>query len=399
MPISGSTQRRRPIFLLALLCLLAAACAKRPVTEFAEVPGKTARTVAQQIDLNRQGLGSWTELAPSLEHSLAYLSRKPSEEPALQREHLTVTWGELRAGLLLLRNLLPRLDAEPALLAEHFRFVQVTQNPVFTGYYEPAIEADLAPSSVYAYPIYAQPDDLQSVDLSPFHPRFKGERLFYRLEDGKVVPYHTREDIDTHNRLSGRGLEIAWAKDPVDIFFLQVQGSGRLILPDGTEKHVLYAGKNGHQYVSLGRVMRDMGLLQPDGVSMQSIRAYLERHPQKTKELLATNPSYVFFRLSDKGPFGAMNQPLTPRVSLATDPKLLPLGGLLVFSVPLPEQGPRGEFRHGPELTGLGLAQDTGGAIKGHRLDFFSGYGDEATWIAGHMNTPGNVWILLPKTE
>lgn len=386
------------VSLIALCCMLFAACAKRPVTDFTPVSPGAASDVARSIDIRQQGLSSWNDLGPALDSSIAFVSKKPTASTALHRDNLTVTWGELRAGLLLLRNLLPHLDADPTLLGSHFQFVKLTQDPKFTSYYEPAIEASLTPSSVYAYPIYAVPDDLQVLDLTPFHPRFKGQRLIYRVQNGKIVPYHDRLAIDSDNRLAGKGLEVAWAKDPVDIFFLQIQGSGRLILPDGREMHVLYAGKNGRQYVSLGRVMKEMGLLDPDNVSMQSIRAYLDQHPHRTKELLGTNPSYVFFRLSDNGPYGAINQPLTARVSLAVDPALLPLGGLLAFTVPLPEKGPDGAFRPGSPFTGIGLAQDTGGAIKGHRLDFFSGYGDDATWIAGHMNTPGTVWLLLPRT-
>ncbi|UZP68856.1 murein transglycosylase A [Desulfovibrio mangrovi] len=382
---------------LALVCIMLAACAKRPTTEYTPLSESKGNSIAKQIDITKQGLTSWNDLAPALDNSIAFVSKKPASGIALQRDILTVTWGELRAGLLLMRNLLPQLDADPTLLGRHFRFIQITQDPKFTSYYEPAIEADLSPSSVYAYPIYAQPDDLQSVNLTQFHPRFKGQTLYYRIENGKVVPYFHREDIDSDKKLANKGLEIAWAKDPVDIFFLQVQGSGRLILPDGQEKHVLYAGKNGHQYVSLGRVMKEAGLLDPDNVSMQSIRDYLNKNPHKMQELLNTNPSYVFFRLADKGPIGAINQALTARVSLATDPQLLPLGGLLAFTVPLPEKGPEGAFRQGSPFTGIGLAQDTGGAIKGHRLDFFSGYGDEATWVAGHMNTPGSVWLMLPR--
>lgn len=397
MPNTHSLSQRSATVVLCLLCLIMAACAKRPVTDYSPTPEGKARNITRQIDIHKQGLSSWNDLGPSIDCSIAYVSKKNASATALHRGTLTVTWGELRASLLLMRNLLPQLDANPELLSERFKFIKLTKDPKFTSYYEPAIEADLRPSSVYAYPIYAVPDDLQSVDLTPFHPRFKGQTLFYRMEKGKVVPYFTREGIDSDNKLASKGLEIAWAKDPIDIFFLQVQGSGRLILPGGKEKHVLYAGKNGHEYVSLGRVMKEMGLLNADDVSMQSIRAYLDRNPQKTKELLNTNPSYVFFHLSDSGPYGAINQPLTPKVSLAIDPALLPLGGLLTFTVPLPEKGPDGNFKSGSPLTGIGLAQDTGGAIKGHRLDFFSGYGEEATWIAGHMNTAGSVWLMLPR--
>jgi membrane-bound lytic murein transglycosylase A len=223
------------------------------------------------------------------------------------------------------------------------------------------------------------------------------------VENGEVVPYHDRETIDSGGALEGKGLEIAWVQDPADIFFLQVQGSGRLIMPDGTEKHVLYAGKNGREYVSLGRVMKERGLLPADGISMQSIRAYLAAHPEKERELLNTNPSYVFFRLSDDGPYGSINQVLTPWVSLATDRATLPLGSAMLFSVPRPlpatvqQHGTDGRAYAEQPFTGIGLAQDTGGAIKEHRIDLFSGSGELAEFVAGHLAARGSVYLLLPR--
>jgi membrane-bound lytic murein transglycosylase A len=232
---------------------------------------------------------------------------------------------------------------------------------------------------------------MQKVDLGRFHPRWEGQTLIYRLEEGEVVPYYERSQIDGKEVLEGKNLEIAWAKDPVDVFFLQIQGSGRLVLPNGERRHIVYAGKNGRQYVSLGRVLVERGLLSAEEVSMQSIRDCLSRHPYLMQELLFTNPSYVFFRLAPDGPYGAMGKTLTPKFSLATDPELLPLGSALVYNVALPSK----DSENGLPLTALGSAQDVGGAIKNHHLDIFFGCGQRASFLAGHMQEKGRVFLLL----
>ncbi|MEZ0574906.1 murein transglycosylase A [Halodesulfovibrio aestuarii] len=364
---------------------------------FIKLNESEARTVSQTLTISKQGIRSWVDFAPSLEYSARYVAQKPQCKLALDRYGLKVTWETLAKSIKRMQVLLPQLDAHPELLAKFFTFYRLDADPQFTGYYEPALQASLSRKKGYTCPLYAKPSDLQVLNLGDIHPRWKGQRALYRIESGKAVPYYDRKAIDINGVLKSRNLEIAWAKDPLDIFFLQIQGSGRLLLDDGSTKHILYSGKNGRPYVSLGRVMLNRGLLPKDGISMQSIRKYFDEHPKDAYKLLATNPSYVFFKLADSGPYGAMGQPLTPRVSLATDPSFIPLGSVFLFDVPLPEKDEQGAFQYGENIKGLGLAQDTGGAIKKHHLDFFSGYGEEATWIAGHMNTNGAVWLLLPK--
>lgn len=364
---------------------------------FIKLSDSEADTVIQTLTIGKQGMQSWMDFAPALERSALYVSRKPQSKLALNKYGLKVTWKTLAEAIKRMQLLLPKLDANPELLAKNFTFYRLDADPQFTGYYEPALQASLTKKPGYAYPLYAKPSDLQVLNLEDIHPRWKGQRAIYRIDSGKAVPYYDRKAIDLNGALNSRGLEIAWAKDPLDIFFLQIQGSGRLLLEDGSTTHILYDGKNGRPYVSLGRVMLRKGLLPKDGVSMQAIRKYFDDNPEDTYKLLATNPSYVFFKLSDSGPYGAMGQTLTPRVSLATDPSFIPLGSMFLFDVPMPEKNEKGAFQYGDNMKGLGLAQDTGGAIKKHHLDLFSGYGEEATWIAGHMNTDGAVWLLLPK--
>ncbi len=392
---------------LALACALAlgggCVSGKDNRPGFRAVSQGEANDIIRALDIRSQGVSSWTELRPAVERSLAYAQRRSPQEKALDAYGMRVTWAEIQASLTTLLELLPRLDAEPELLASHFTLYALEPAPLFTGYYEPRIQASLVRTDEYPYPLYGKPSDLKTVRLDNFHPRWKGQVLTYRVENGEVYPYHDRKALDEGKALQGRGLEVAWVRELAEVFFLQIQGSGRLLMPDGTEKHVLYAGKNGREYVSLGKVMKERGLLKPEDVSMQAIRAYLAAHPEEERALLNTNPSYVFFRLADQGPFGSMNQVLTPWVSLATDHGVLPLGSISLFAVPRPRATTKEEPLAGSaqdantSFIGLGLAQDAGGAIKGHRIDLFSGSGPQAEFVAGHLAATGKVHILLPK--
>lgn len=379
--------------LLGLLLLLTGC--PQPVERKGLVPlgGREATELSRSLDPGSQALDSWTALSPAVERSLAYVNKFPPQEIVLQGEDIEVTWGALAAGLTRLHSLLPLLDEYPDLLSRYFTWYKLTPSPLFTGYYEPLVEASLEPNPDYPYPMYGLPDDLKKVDLSRFHPRWEGQTLMYRLEEGAIVPYYSRLEIDGQQALAGRGLEIAWARDLVDVFFLQIQGSGRLALPDGSRQRIQYAGKNGLRYVSLGRVLVEKGYLPKDGVSMQAIRQLLSERPHEMFELLGVNPSYVFFTLSDDGPYGSMGQVVTPLVSMATDPSVLPLGAILAVDLDLPAKDSVDTVR----FAGLGLAQDTGGAIKNHRVDLFCGSGERAAYLAGHLQNTGTLHLLLPK--
>jgi membrane-bound lytic murein transglycosylase A len=331
-----------------------------------------ARGLALEFSPLAQGLGSWEDLSFALRQSLDYLKFRPESGVALTlpgQNPLRLDWGDLRAGLERLLEILPYLEVNPGLLADEFIWLRLSPEFGFTAYYEPTLEADYRAGAVYRHPLYAPPPDLKP-----------------------GVPYHDRRAIDRWKVLSGRGLEIAWARDEVDVFFLQIQGSGRLVFTDGSEKHVLYAGKNGHPYVPLGRELLARGLLSPDKVNMPGIRGILAANPEQLGDLLDLNPSYVFFRLEDSGPVGGMGRILTPGVSLAVDPAVLPYGSLLFFQTVLPDSS--GE--HTRKLAALGLPQDKGGAIRGRRVDLFLGAGKEAEHVAGHLNSAGVLYLLLP---
>lgn len=273
-----------------------------------------------------------------------------------------------------------------AFFAEHFRSVQIGDGRGFaTGYFEPEIAGSRTRRAGYDHPVYAVPPDLVEVDLGQFSPTLTGRRIRGRVEGGRFVPYHDRAAI-TAGALAGRGLEIAYVADPIEFFFLQVQGSGRLRLPDGSVMRIGYAGQNGRDYVGIGRLLRDRGALQAGEASMQGIIAYLRRQSDGGTAVMNENPSWIFFReLTGAGPLGSLGVPVTGRASVAADPAFVPLGAPVWLAMDR------------AEATGLWVAQDTGGAIRGsNRFDTFWGAGEEARAIAGGMSSRGAALILLP---
>jgi membrane-bound lytic murein transglycosylase A len=269
--------------------------------------------------------------------------------------------------------------------AAHMDAVQVGDGKAFaTGYYEPEIRGCRTKQPGCEVPIYKRPNDLIDVDLGTFSDDLKGKSIRGKVNGTKLVQYDDRAAIEGGS-LSGRGLEIAYANDVVDIFFLQIQGSGRLNLPDGGVMRIGYESQNGRGYTGIGRLMKERGLIT-DG-SMQGIVAYLRANPEEGRKIMHENKSFVFFReLTGAGPLGAMGYPVVGDASAAVDPKFIPLGAPLWLSMDRAEPN------------GIWIAQDTGGAIKGaNRVDTFWGAGDRARGIAGGMSARGAALVFLPK--
>ncbi len=256
-----------------------------------------------------------------------------------------------------------------------------------TGYYEPEIAGSRLAGPGYPVPLYRRPHDLVEVDLGRFVADLKGRRIRGRLDGKTLVPYPDRAAIQA-GALAGKGLELAWAADPYEAFFLEIQGSGRLRLPDGSIMRIGYDSQNGRDYVAIGRVLIDRGELPKGGANMDAILAWLRSHPQDAPALLATNPSVVFFReITGEGPIGAMGAPVTPGITVAADPAYIPLGAPLLVQTSIGNT----------PLTAIMVAQDTGGAIKGaNRIDLFRGAGATARAEAGAQAAPAQVLILLP---
>ena len=262
-----------------------------------------------------------------------------------------------------------------------------------TGYYEPVIDGSRSRSAKYRYPAYGVPPDLVVVDLASLHPDLAHQRLRGRLEGRRLVPDYTRAEIEKRGASLGSDV-IAWVADAVELFFLQVQGSGQVRLPDGSRLRLAYADQNGHPYRSLGRALIERGELTLEQASMQGIKAWAAANPGRMQEALQVNPSYVFFREATvtDNPVGALGAPLTPGYSIAVDPRSVPLGTPVWLDTTLP-------LSKSP-LQRLVLAQDTGGAIRGAvRADFYWGTGDEAGTQAGRMRQQGAMWILWPKGD
>ncbi|NVK18713.1 MAG: murein transglycosylase A [Methylocystaceae bacterium] len=261
---------------------------------------------------------------------------------------------------------------------------------LFTGYYEAGLRGSRSQGGIYQTPLYKRPDDLVLVGLGAFKNDWRGKRLAGKLEDGQLVPYASRAEIEA-GKLRGKNLELVWVDDPVDAFFLHIQGSGRVLFADGSSMRVGYDGHNGHDYTSIGRILIDRGEISKEAMSMQAIRKWLAAHPKKGQELMRENSSFIFFReLKDEGPVGAQGVVLTPGRSLAVDKRYMSLGvplWLYTFTDPV-DNAP---------ISRLVVAQDTGGAIKGVvRGDVFWGFGKKAAERAGKMKEEGSVFALLP---
>lgn len=283
-------------------------------------------------------------------------------------------------------------DADaPRFFETYFEAVQIGDGKAYaTGYFEPQINGSRTRTARAQVPIYKRPDNLLNVDLGLFSDSLKDKRIRGKAEDGKLIPFETRGQIDD-GALAGQGLEIGWAEDYIELFFLQIQGSGRVALPDGSVMRIGYAGQNGRDYTGIGRVMRERGLLADGKTNMQGIIEWLRANPVDGMAIMRENKSYIFFREltgpnAQIGPLGAMGHPVVGRTSVAADRMFVPLGAPVFL-----------DLEHNI-ADGLWIAQDTGGAIKGaNRFDTFWGAGDEAARIAGGMSSRGQALIFLPK--
>lgn len=353
----------------------------KPVA-FADLPGWTADRVAEAV--------------PAFQRSCAKLKGVPADRP-VGPGGVAGKAGDWQTPCAALAALPPADEgAARAFFQDWFTPYAAANNGnrrgLFTGYYEVELAGSRRPDPAYPVPLYRRPADLVMVDLGEFADRWKGERIAGRVVDGRLKPYEDRTAIEG-GTLRGKGVELVWLQDPIATFFLHIQGSGRVRLPDGSEMRVGYAGQNGHKYVAIGKELIDRGELKREEVSLQTIRAWLRSHPDQAAALMNKNPSYVFFQeLTGDGPNGAQGVALTPGRSLAVDAKFLPYG----VPVWLDAEDPLDPSQR---LRRLLIAQDTGGAIRGPvRGDVFWGHGPEAEHKAGVMKSPGEYYLLLPKT-
>lgn len=360
-----------------LFCLFLTACGEKQTPEPLP-PGPPEVALNEDVSFfvanlspGNQDLASFKDMAPTISKSLRYVNSKPQNALAIDRPNLKMTWGQMAKTLTRLRDILPMLDSNPGLLEENFQWVAIPGGIDYSGYYEPQVRASRTRKPGYEQAIYGVPPDMAS----------------YRKKHGR---YYDRRTIEEEQILAGRGLELAWAADPVDVFFLEIQGSGRLIFDDGTQAYVNYAGQNGHKYKSSGRIMREKGLLKRGDIFEQ--REWFRNNPERVREILNDNPSYVFFKFGGRGPTGAMGHTVDDWMSLATDRSFIPLGSIVAYGVNAPDQQ-RGKLA----LRGIGFAQDVGGAIKRNRIDIFCGGNERANYVASHLDAKGPAWVLMAK--
>lgn len=371
------------LFLVILVFAGIAAWFVLPHAERAGSPLKLTRV--SYADLPGWRLGEVGRALAAFRRSCAVILRAPPNLELGGYASRAAGWQSV-CGAALKSEIAPRQFFEG-----NFTPFEVRGEPLFTGYYEPLLHGSRTRHGGYRTPVYGRPHDLVSVDLGEFRPEWKGERLAGRVNDDHLVPYATRAEIDA---LPPAAPVLFYCDDPVAVFFLHIQGSGRVVLDDGAIIRVAYAAQNGRPYTAIGRTLVRSGRLTRDELSMQSIRTWLKSHPSAARQVMETDQSFVFFKEAQVGDAslgspGSEGVPLTPRVSIAVDQKYHTLGAPFFIATTTPDGAP---------LQTLSIAQDTGGAIRGPaRADIFFGFGPNAERLAGGMKSSGRFFVLLPN--
>lgn len=407
------TQRIKCHFILALVLLSIAACSSQKIKP--EPPGPPQPVITEPAPVQIPDVvkpDSVVKLEPVKTTDFSVL--KPADWADIDgftQDDLSQAWAAWQISCSTLKNRnewqgvceaaskmeKPDSVAVQAYFREHFTVYQATNldasdTGLITGYYQPLLKGSRFKSAKYPYPLYSRPDDLITVELASLYPELANKRIRGRLTENKLIPYYNRAEIDQEPSPL-RGRELIWVDDIIDLFFLQIQGSGIVQLESGEQIPVGYADQNGHGYQSIGRLLIERGELTPDKASMQGIKDWARNNLDKLPELLNSNPSYVFFRelpAGLPGPIGALGVPILAERSVAIDPKHIPLGAPLFLSTTYPNSE--------KPLKRMVIAQDTGGAIKGGvRADFYWGAGHQAGRQAGAMKQRGRIWVLLPK--
>lgn len=384
---------------MCLIFLLS--CSSQPPPEPTEAPAVRLLSAAEVPDFE-DDLDA-ASLKTAIAGSLTYFERVPDGK--------TFPLGERQVPASLLKKSLQRflrLMEEGGLnrgsIARTFDVFRAGGNgsrssSLVTGYFEPILDGRLVSEKEFCYPLYGVPGDLVTIDLALFDPdRFPGERLTGRLNGNRVIPYYTRAEIDGQGKLKDSGCPFVWLRDPVDVFFLHIQGSGIIRLADGKSRRVGYAAANGRPYRSIGKVLLEKGVLSREEMSLQSIRSWLRANPEMRDQIFWHNESYVFFRWNETGPMGSLNVPLTSGRSIAMDAKFHPRGALAFLETQKPRLDENGGVLGWEPLRRWVLNQDAGGAIKGvGRVDLFCGSGEAAEWTAGRLKQPGAIYFLIAR--
>jgi len=344
---------------------------------------------------------NFDSLPKAIERSIEYYRQLPENEQFDYAGYI-YTAKEMIASMQLFLDIIARYQGEQRIqeIQKKFLFFETKNNDgqaFFTGYYEPILEGSLEPTNEFQTPLYFIPDDFIVVDLGLFNEKLKGKRIRGRIKEKRFIPYDSRQEIAYENSLQNRSKVIAYVVNDIELFFLQIQGSGIIHLRDGSYKRVNYAAQNGHPYRAIGYLLRHK--ISRQEMSLQKLKEYLYSHPDEVQDILNYNPSYTFFREVEEGPLGNIEVPLTPGRSIAMDHKLLPRGGIAFIETIYPPLT-KAKREKPNSLRRFMVVQDTGGAIRGHgRADIFWGYGAEAEKNAGHMKQKGRIFLLVARKE
>jgi len=388
----------------AFLLLLLTGCAlvkKEPLPEPALEKVRFFSRLEFRDDLDYDGL------TDGLLQSLAYLKKIPPERPFRFGRDVYTAAHILRT----LTHFLEYIETKPSpqalktFIATYYLIyrsigAEETGNVLFTGYYEPTLRGSLNKTEEFRYPLYRRPQDLVTIDLSLFSPRFRKEKITGRISGQTVVPYYARKEIEANGLPEDIAEPLLWVNDPLDLFFLHIQGSGKVVLNSGETVRVHYHASNGRPYRSIGKLLIDEKKIERDRMSMQAIRRYLIENPGELETTLNYNPSYVFFKIESDGPLGYLGVKLTPGRSLALDRHLFPPAALAFMETKLPLISGDGQIQKWTDCARFVLNQDTGGAIRGPgRADLFWGGGPYAEIAAGFMQHPGNLYFIVLKPD
>jgi len=387
------------LFLVALVC----GCAPiihRPPEEIAVLEKLPVSEYPDFVDDT-----NYVNLSDSVQQSLSYLKKRPKDMKFKFGQDIYETSHMIDSLVKLLEftEKKPSADELRKYINENYYVYKSTGSNgsgevLFTGYYEPFLEGSLSKRDIYKYPVYGTPPDLISIDLSLFSPKYAGEKITGRYTGKTVVPYYDRKEIETSRILDGNAPVLAWVKDPIGLFFLEYQGSGKILLDNGETINIHIHTQNGHPVKMIGTLLIQKKIIPQSEMSMQRIRAYLDSNPEDVKDILNYNPSYVFFKTEKDGPLGYLGVKLTPERSVALDRRIFPPAGLVYIETVKPVVSGSEEITGWTKNSKFVLNQDTGGKIIGPgRADIYWGNGKYAEVAAGNMRHTGSLYFLILK--
>ncbi|MBF0236474.1 MAG: MltA domain-containing protein [SAR324 cluster bacterium] len=388
-----------PLVFLFMLLIGISGCTVSPQPGIYALTDEQVEAVLLTDELN------FESLSHGIERSIQYFDRL-SATASFDYGELRYSAQEMKASMRLFLHILENHSGHERIaeIKEKFLFFESRNNSgkaFFTGYYEPLLTGSLVPSEQYPVPIYGVPTDLITVDLGKFNDELKGKQIVGRLSQNQLIPFDERKEISYRNSLNNRASILGYTFNHIELFFLQIQGSGVLLLDDGSKVRLNYAGQNGRSYKAIGALLKEK--IPPEEMSMQTLKKYLYEHPEEVPKILSFNPSYTFFRIVEEGPLGNIQVPLTPGRSVAMDHRLIPKGSLAFIETTYPPKYLEGTVAGTAGLRALHryvLVQDTGGAIRGYgRADIFWGNGETAEKIAGYMQNEGRIILLVARKD